>query len=232
MQSVLDQIDWEKCPLIPTIAQDAKTQDVLMLAYSSRQSLQETLQNNIAHYFSRSKNRIWKKGEQSGHIQKIIGIKLDCDNDSLLFLVEQEGVACHTGAYSCFYRILDSHTHQIIQDEKIPAKDISNAYDVLDQLYHSLCEKHHASPEVSYTASLFAKGDNAIAKKIIEEAGEFCFALKDQNEKEIIYECADLLYHTLVGLAFKHIPIERVYQELKSRMGQSGIAEKASRTKK
>nr|QGT50060.1 histidine biosynthesis bifunctional protein HisIE [uncultured Helicobacter sp.] len=230
MQSVLDQIDWEKCSLIPTIAQDAKTQDVLMLAYSSRQSLQETLQSNIAHYFSRSKNRIWKKGEQSGHIQKIISIKLDCDNDSLLFLVKQEGVACHTGAYSCFYRSLSSH--HITQDEKIPTKDMSNTYDVLDQLYHSLCEKHYASPEVSYTASLFAKGDNTIAKKIIEEAGEFCFALKDHDEKEIIYECADLLYHTLVALAFKHISIERVYQELKSRMGQSGLAEKASRTKK
>ena len=184
MPSILARIDWERYPLIPTIAQDTKTQNVLMLAYSSKQSLQDTLETGVAHYFSRSKNRIWQKGEHSGHIQKIQNIRLDCDNDSLLFLVEQEGVACHTGEYSCFFQNLNPHPS--LQENTFHKKDMSKTYDVLDYLYHTLCDKHYANPETSYTASLFSKGENIIAKKIIEEAGEFCFALKDKQEKEII----------------------------------------------
>ncbi len=97
MQDVFRQIDWERYELIPTIVQEKQSQQILMLAYSSKQSLELSLQTHLAHYFSRSKQRIWQKGEQSGHIQHIKEVKLDCDNDSLIFIVEQVGVACHTG---------------------------------------------------------------------------------------------------------------------------------------
>jgi len=221
------EIDWKRYELIPTISQDVHSQKVLMFAYSSKDSLNESIKSGLAHYFSRSKARIWRKGEHSGHIQMIKDILLDCDNDSLLFLVEQHGVACHTGNESCFYRSLNKP--KTAQKDKI--QNLDSIYNTLDTLYHTLEQKHYEDPQNSYTASLFAKGTNSISKKIIEESAEFCFALKDKQQNEIIYECADLLYHMLVGLASEHINIERVYRELKRRMGISGLEEKASREK-
>lgn len=222
----LEKIDWKRNELIPTIVQDYGSKEVLMLAYSSYQSLETTLQTRFAHYFSRSKQRIWQKGEHSGHTQHVMSVRYDCDADSLLFVVEQNGVACHTGEMSCFYREIgctDSKKTYKLRKEK------KSIYDTLDELSHIIESKRLESSSVSYTASLLAKGENAVCKKIVEEAGELCFALKDKEQESIIYECADLLYHILVGLSLEHISIERVYRELRRRMGQSGLEEKASR---
>ncbi|AAP77046.1 bifunctional phosphoribosyl-AMP cyclohydrolase/phosphoribosyl-ATP diphosphatase HisIE [Helicobacter hepaticus] len=229
MQDVFRQIDWERYELIPTIVQEKQSQQILMLAYSSKQSLELSLQTHLAHYFSRSKQRIWQKGEQSGHIQHIKEVKLDCDNDSLIFIVEQVGVACHTGEKSCFFRIFSLDKNCQNPPVSMPQKYPIGVYHILDDLYHIIEQRRCENIEHSYTASLLAKGVNGIGKKIIEEAGELCFALKDKDEKAIIYECADLFYHILVGLALEHITPERVLQELRRRMGQSGIEEKASR---
>ena len=178
IKEILDKIAWDKSPLIPTIAQDSTTKEVLMLAYSNAESLKLTLQKGIAHYFSRSKNRLWQKGEESGNTQKISEIYIDCDNDAILFCVNQRGFACHTGSVSCFFKKVDLESLAI--DLSKSAQDLpKNPYHIIDNLYHILQERKFESPDKSYTAKLYAKGQNAICKKIIEESGEVCFAIKD-----------------------------------------------------
>ncbi|MCT7578898.1 bifunctional phosphoribosyl-AMP cyclohydrolase/phosphoribosyl-ATP diphosphatase HisIE [Aliarcobacter butzleri] len=223
----LNKIDWEKMNnLIPVITQDAKTNEVLMLAYMNKEALELTIKTNYAHYFSRSKQRIWKKGESSNHLQEIVEILVDCDNDTLLLKVNQTGVACHTGRKSCFYTNLK--TDKIISDVEI---NTTAAYGVIDTLYHTICERKDEDVSKSYTAKLLKGNQNSMLKKIVEEAGEFTFAVKDDNEEEIIYEAADVTYHVLVALASKNINPDRVKQELARRFGISGIEEKNSRIK-
>ncbi|MDN5127552.1 bifunctional phosphoribosyl-AMP cyclohydrolase/phosphoribosyl-ATP diphosphatase HisIE [Aliarcobacter butzleri] len=223
----LNKIDWEKMNnLIPVITQDAKTNEVLMLAYMNKEALELTIKTNYAHYFSRSKQRIWKKGESSNHLQEIVEILVDCDNDTLLLKVNQTGVACHTGRKSCFYTNLK--TDKIISDIEI---NTTAAYGIIDTLYHTICERKDEDVSKSYTAKLLKGNQNSMLKKIVEEAGEFTFAVKDDNEEEIIYEAADVTYHVLVALASKNINPDRVKQELARRFGISGIEEKNSRIK-
>lgn len=279
LDSILNSLAWDKSPLLPTIAQDIKTKEVLMLAYSSKESLKLSLESGLAHYFSRSKNRIWKKGEESGNVQKIEEIYIDCDSDAILFLLNQSGVACHTGNPSCFFKKVNLSNFSL--DSSL-AKDSEPAYNILDKLYHTLQAKKFESADKSYTASLYAKGENTICKKIVEEAGELAFAIKDfraesssakldiksprslesKNAKDsttcidsapkdstdsiilesslesskakaaLIGECADLVYHSLVGLSYCDISIELVMQELNRRFGISGIDEKNSRKDK
>jgi phosphoribosyl-ATP pyrophosphohydrolase/phosphoribosyl-AMP cyclohydrolase len=224
MQEILNKIDWQKCELLPVIVQDAATNEVLMMAYMDKQALELSLQTKVAHYFSRSKQRIWKKGESSGHIQTIHSFFIDCDNDTLLIKVTQEGVACHTGRRSCFFTELESGA--VISEPEVTSEAL---YGVIDTLYHTIQERKFADPSTSWTAKLFAKGDNTILKKVIEEAGEFTFAYKDDNEKEMVYEAADLTYHMLVALAAKNIAPDRIKQELARRFDMSGIAEKNAR---
>ena len=233
----ITEINWKIHSLLPCVVQDSHNNEVLMLAYMNEESLNLTLKTRVAHYFSRSKQRIWKKGEQSGHIQEVCEIFLDCDNDSVLLKVIQHGFACHTGNKTCFFKeipLLNSISNSSLNLDSIP--NITNplhssiaTYGALDTLYHILLDRKGRDPKISYTASLFAKGDNAIAKKIIEESSELCFAFKDKNNKEIIYECADVLYHIFVALAHVEICPDRIYQELIRRMSQSGIEEKNSR---
>jgi len=222
----IDTVDWAKSELLPVIVQDSTTLEVLMMAYMNRESLELSLSTKVAHYFSRSKQRLWKKGESSGHLQHIERFLLDCDNDTLLIMVRQEGVACHTGRQSCFFTDIESG--EIISEPKI---DTVATYGIIDDLYHTILERKNSDPTTSWTAKLLSKGDNAILKKVVEEAGEFAFAIKDDNEDEIIYECADLVYHVLVALGHKNISPDRIKQELARRVGVSGIAEKNSRTK-
>lgn len=219
-------IDWNRTPLIPAIAQDEKGV-VLMLAYMNQEALQRTLQTKEVHYFSRSKNRIWKKGETSGNTQKLLRLWIDCDSDCLLLCVEQKGNACHTLKRSCFFR--EIALEQTIESPSENLQAQIATYGVLDTLYHTLSARKSADPTQSYTAQLFAKGENTIGKKIVEEAAEFAFAIKDKSEAPIVAECADVLYHLLVGLAFCGVAPDKVFAELQKRMGISGIAEKAAR---
>jgi len=224
MQEILNKIDWQKCELLPVIVQEVNSNEVLMMAYMDKQALELSLQTKVAHYFSRSKQRIWKKGESSGHIQTIHSFFIDCDNDTLLIKVTQEGVACHTGRKSCFFTELESG--EVTSEVEVASEAL---YGVIDTLYHTIQERKFADPSSSWTAKLFAKGENTILKKVIEEAGEFTFAYKDDNEKEMIYEAADLTYHMLVALAAKNISPDRIKQELARRFDMSGIAEKNAR---
>ena len=224
MREIINRIDWEKIGLLPVVVQDVVNNEVLMMAFMDKEALELSLSTKVAHYFSRSKQRIWKKGESSGHTQTIHSFNVDCDNDTLLIKVTQEGVACHTGRRSCFFTELESGftTSQV-------EIDTHEAYGVIDTLYHVIQERKMADPETSWTAKLFEKGDNTILKKVVEEAGEFCFAYKDDDESEMVYEAADLTYHMLVALAAKNVSPDRIKQELARRFGISGVAEKNAR---
>lgn len=227
---LIDKIAWDKLGgLIPAITQDIKTGNILMQAFINKEALELTLTTNNVHYFSRSKNRVWEKGEKSGHKQKVIEIFLDCDLDSILIKVEQIGVACHTGNSTCFFnKINKDKTIEETQSNKL---NVSEIYDVFDTLFDKIKSKKNDDPNISYTALLHNKGANSIGKKIVEEAAELSFAIKDMDTKEIIYESADLLYHTLVGLSFSNVSLDEVRTELLRRFNISGIEEKKSRNK-
>lgn len=225
INAIIQNLDWKKSPLIPSIIQDYETLDVLMLGFVNQEALRLSMESGVMHYFSRTKNRIWKKGESSGNFQKIKEIKIDCDNDSLLFFVEQVGVACHTGSKSCFFKDVAFENKKVMPQEK------NQNDDVLDSLYHILLERRLASSDTSYTALLFEKGINTICKKIAEEAGELLCEFKDANKDKIIYEASDLLYHMMVGLVYFNIHPDAILQELKRRFSFSGIEEKNNRQK-
>ena len=217
------KLDFSK-GLLPAIAQEAESKNVLMLGFVDEEAVRLTLDTGYAHYYSRSKQRIWKKGEESGHLQKIVDVLTDCDNDTVLYIVEQTGVACHTGAKSCFFKSIK--TNERVLESEI---DTTQIYGAIDTLFHEIESKKFGDPATSYTAKLFSKGENTICKKIAEEAAELCFAIKDKNKNEVIYETADLAYHALVGLSFSGVSPDLVKTEIRRRFGVSGIAEKNNR---
>jgi len=218
------KIDWTKNPLIPAIAQDYQTNDVLMLAYMNEEAYNLTLSTGYAHYFSRSKQRIWKKGESSGHTQKIVDILLDCDADTLILRIEQKGVACHTGRKSCFFT-------SVIQEKVILEQEVDTdaIYGVVDTLYHTILERKNAAESANSWTKKLLNDKTLLLSKIREEADEVCSAIDEESDEQVIHESADLLYHTLVGLGLRDISPDRVKQELAKRFGKSGIEEKESR---
>ncbi len=218
-------IDWIKNPIIPAIAQENDSNEILMLAYMNEEAYNLTLSTGYAHYFSRSKQRIWKKGESSRHTQKIIDILLDCDADTLILKIEQNGVACHTGRKSCFFTSVTRD--EIVADKVV---DTDAIYSVVDTLYHTILERKSDNSKKSWTKKLL-NDKELMLSKIKEEADEVCVAIDSESDKQVIYESADLLYHTLVGLGYRDISPDRVKQELARRFGHSGIVEKESRSK-
>jgi len=217
-------IDWNKNPLIPAIAQDASTNEVLMLAYMNKEALELTLSTGYAHYFSRSKQRIWKKGESSGHTQEIVDVLLDCDSDTVVLKINQNGVACHTGRRSCFFTSIKENK-EILEQEV----DVNSVYSVVDTLYHTILERKNASKEQKSWTKKLLDDKELLLSKIREESDEVCVAIDKESDEQVIYESADLLYHTLVGLGYRDISPDRVKQELARRFGMSGIEEKESR---
>ncbi len=218
-------IDWKKTPLVPAIAQSAESGDVLMLAYMNEEAYRLTLETGYAHYFSRSKQRIWKKGESSGHTQKVLDLLIDCDADTILLKVEQKGVACHTGRPSCFFTSVTQG--KVIADKAVDTEAI---YGVVDTLYHTILERKNSGGEKSWTRKLL-NDKELLLSKIREEADELATAIDEESDEQVIYEAADLLYHSLVGLGYREISPDRVKQELARRFGMSGIEEKEARKK-
>ncbi|HIQ46044.1 MAG TPA: bifunctional phosphoribosyl-AMP cyclohydrolase/phosphoribosyl-ATP diphosphatase HisIE [Sulfurovum sp.] len=219
-------IDWNKNPLIPAIAQDFENNDVLMLAYMNEEAYKLTLETGYAHYFSRSKQRIWKKGESSNHTQEVKDILLDCDADTVILKIKQNGVACHTGRKSCFFT-------SVIQEKVILEKEVDTdaIYGVVDTLYHTILERKNAPKETKSWTKKLLDDKKLMLSKIREEADEVCVAINEESDEQVIYESADLLYHTLVGLGYRDISPDRVKQELARRFGMSGIKEKENRKK-
>jgi len=218
-------IDWNKTPLVPAIAQSAESGDVLMLAYMNEEAYRLTLESGFAHYFSRSRQRIWKKGESSGHTQRVLDLLIDCDADTILLKIEQKGVACHTGRPSCFFT-------SVTQGKTVMERtvDTDAIYGVVDTLYHTILERKSGGAEKSWTKKLL-EDPRLLLAKIREEADELATAIEKESDAQVIHEAADLLYHALVGLGGRGITPDRVRQELARRFGTSGIEEKASRKK-
>ena len=200
----LDKIRYNDQGLVPAIAQDYLDGTVLMMAWMSRESLAKTLETGETWYWSRSRQELWHKGATSGHIQRVKGIRYDCDSDALLVTVEQLGdIACHTGERSCF--------HQIDQQKIAPPGDM------LSEVFAVIRDRRDNPSESSYTSKLLAGGDNKILKKIGEEAAEVVMACKDDDSDAIAGEVADLFYHSLVALAYHGVELRDVYRKLAER---------------
>lgn len=205
---MIENVKFNERGLVPAIAQDVKTGAVLMLAYMNEESLKLTLETGYATYYSRSRQKLWKKGEESGHVQKVRAIRYDCDGDTLLLQVEQTGPACHTGEYTCFH-----HTLSELIEGEAPSKGSA----VLQEVYNVILDRMANPVEGSYTNYLLDKGVEKIAKKVGEEATETVIAAIKGNKDEVRYEASDLLYHLLVLLAQQGVTLEEVWTELASR---------------
>ena len=220
----LESIRWNADGLAPAIVQDAVRGDVLMLAWMNRESLALTLHEGRTVFWSRSRGELWRKGESSGNVQRVRGIRLDCDSDALLVAVDQAGGgACHTGRRSCFFQPLEEDDGPAGADGNLPAG-------ALESLARRLEARKSADPATSWTARLYAQGLDAILGKVGEEATETIIAAKGGDRSRIVAETADLWYHTMVMLANLGLGPEDVLQELDRRAGRSGLAEKATRT--
>lgn len=205
--------------LIPAIIQDYKTSAVLMLAYMSKESLKKSIETGMTWFWSRSRNRLWNKGETSGNTQTIKEIRYDCDSDALLIKVEQKGNACHTGKASCFFNKIDFKSKGFSQ------KDIKNlkygtgkpGEGILHELYDTVASRIKEKKPDSYTYSLHMKGLDEIIKKVGEESVEVMLSSKHQTKDQIVYEMADLVYHLIVLMVEKNIKLDDIFSELKSR---------------
>ena len=208
-----DKIKFNEQGLIPAIVQEESGQ-VLMLAYMNAESLRLTLETGFTHFFSRSRQKLWKKGEQSGNVQKVKALYYDCDGDTLLVQVHQTGVACHTGTYSCFSgRRLDENKNL----PAVAAQPPEVLSLVLYELYSVIKDRQRHPVEGSYTNYLFDMGQDKILKKVGEEAVETIIASKNANAEQILYEMGDLWYHCLVLLAWHSIKPEELLNELMNR---------------
>ena len=203
--------------LIPAIAQDAATGEVLMMAYMNEEAFVKTAETKKAHYFSRSRDKLWLKGEQSGHYQNVMEMYLDCDNDTILLKIEQVGgSACHTGERSCFFnRILEGNA-DIPDSLKASVKEENGKF-ILQEVYDVICDRRINPKEGSYTNYLFDKGIDKMLKKVGEEAAEVIIASKNPENNEVRYEIADLFYHLFVVMVQRGVTLEEIYHELKGR---------------
>jgi phosphoribosyl-AMP cyclohydrolase / phosphoribosyl-ATP pyrophosphohydrolase len=227
--SLLDQLKFDENGLIPAITRAADNGEVLMMAYMNAEAVRLTVQTGKVHYYSRSRQKLWLKGESSGHEQLVQAIRFDCDADCLLIDVEQLGAACHTGHRSCFYRVVDGEQVRTEGEQVVDTASLYAQKDILDTLYHVIQERRQSPTEKSYVASLFAKGLDKILAKIGEEATETAVAGKGGDRQEVVYETADLFFHALLLLSYYDLPPERVYAELRRRFGLSGLEEKRRR---
>jgi phosphoribosyl-ATP pyrophosphohydrolase/phosphoribosyl-AMP cyclohydrolase len=200
--SNIDKLKFDADGLIPAVVQDGATRRVLTLAYMNRESLEITLREGRTCFWSRSRRELWRKGETSGNVQRVLGVWSDCDGDALLVVVDKSGPACHTGADSCF------------DGEDAP---LSGPPDIIGELFALLRDRRENPKAGSYTTYLFEKGLDKILKKIGEEATEVIIAAKGGERAEVVYEAADLAYHMLVLMASEGISPDEVRSELRSR---------------
>lgn len=211
VKALIPQIKWSELKLnesglIPVIAQDYKTNEVLMMAYMNEEAYNQTLKSGKMNYYSRSRKSQWEKGESSGHTQYVKALYADCDKDTLLAKVSQIGVACHTGSYSCFFNEIASKEYE----EKNPLKVFESVYSVIE-------DRKENPKEGSYTNYLFDKGVDKILKKLGEEATEIVIAAKNPDNTEIKYEISDFLYHAMVLMVEKGVTWEEICVELSRR---------------
>ncbi|HEU4455179.1 MAG TPA: bifunctional phosphoribosyl-AMP cyclohydrolase/phosphoribosyl-ATP diphosphatase HisIE [Longimicrobium sp.] len=209
--SWIEQVKFDERGLVPVVAQDARTGEVLMLAWANAEALGLTLETGCAHYWSRSRGELWKKGETSGNMQEIDDVRLDCDGDAVLYRVRQTGPACHTGERSCFFRAAGA-------SELTPAEDPRH---VLARVEEIVAARDAERPEGSYTTYLFGAGVDKILKKVGEEATETIIAAKNDGTDDLRAESADLLYHLMVLWRARGLSPDEVWAEMDRRFGQA-----------
>ena len=238
----LEKIQFDERGLVPAVVQDHETGEILMLAYMNAESLGKTLQTGETWFWSRSRQELWHKGETSGHTQRVVDLRFDCDGDALIVRVNPQGPACHTGARSCFFR----GPEEVEQSEAPPGTDAPpprpiptgaqieraeaqlSVVDVssmelgilLQDLYRLIQERKDQRPENSYTSYLFNSGLDKILKKVGEEAAETIIAAKNEAKKELSGEITDLLYHLLVLMVECDVSLRDIMTELGHRAGR------------
>jgi phosphoribosyl-ATP pyrophosphohydrolase/phosphoribosyl-AMP cyclohydrolase len=203
LEKLLNEIAFDDKGLVVAVTQDCKTNEVLMVAYMNKESIEITLKEKRACYFSRSRSCLWRKGDTSGNVQHVRGLYYDCDADAILLKVEQVGNACHTGAYSCFYNKL--------YEDRVTDQSIIN------KVYSQICNRRDNPQEGSYTNYLFDKGLDKILKKVGEETSEVIIGAKNKNKDELVYEMCDLIYHSLVLMVNEGVTIDDLKSELTKR---------------
>jgi phosphoribosyl-ATP pyrophosphohydrolase/phosphoribosyl-AMP cyclohydrolase len=197
--SVPDGIVFDAAGLVPVVAQDRASGDVLMVAWANAEALAKTAETGIAHFWSRRRKALWRKGETSGSELRVVEARADCDRDTLLLVVEPAGPACHTGERTCF------------------GGTSPTAVGMIEELRRVVAARASAPSEESYTARLLAKGPDQVLKKIGEEATEVVLAARVQSDERLVEESADLMYHLLLALHMRGVPFSRVMDELRRR---------------
>lgn len=206
----MDKVRFDERGLVPAVVQDALSGEVLMLAYMNRESLERTIATGETHFWSRSRNELWHKGATSGHTQKVTGMSLDCDGDTILVRVLQTGAACHTGAYSCFFEAMP------FQGDGKHEQALGEVLGAVARVIH---QRNVDRPEGSYTTKLLEGGLDRILKKVGEESGEVIIAAKNHAPVEITWEVADLLYHLLVMMEVEGVSLADIAAKLGERRG-------------
>ncbi len=216
---MIEKIDFQKQGgLIPAVVQDYTSGQVLMLAYMNKEALTRTIETGKTWFYSRSRQELWMKGESSGHVQEVKEILYDCDEDSVLIKVQQTGVACHTGHYSCFFRnMAGQEVEEQVFDMNRIYESAASSPAILYELYEIIKDRQIKMPEGSYTTYLFKQGLDKILKKVGEENAEVIIAAKNREKSEVIYETSDLIYHLLVLLVEQGVDLGEIFAELKSR---------------
>ena len=209
--SAVEEIRFDDRGLVPVIAQDATTNAVLTLAYANREAVEKTLSSGEAHYYSRSRGELWRKGETSGNTQRVVEVRLDCDADALLYRVEPRGPACHTGEETCFFTTVEGAGVALADGE---SPDLGP---MVERLAATIAQRHREMPEGSYTAKLLGEGKERVAQKFGEEAVEVVVAAL--AEERLAEEAADLVYHLLVLLEERGLGTGDVARVLHDRHG-------------
>ena len=197
--SVPEDLAYDAAGLVPVVVQDRRSGDVLMLAWANAEALARTAQTDFAHFWSRSRKALWRKGETSGNVLRVREMRVDCDRDALLMIVDPEGPACHTGTRTCF------------------GDEATSVAGVLAEVGRVIEQRDQSRPDGSYTARLLAKGQNEVLKKIGEEAVEVALAARSESDERLAEEAADLVYHLLVALGQRRVGFERVLETLQAR---------------
>ncbi|MED4402822.1 bifunctional phosphoribosyl-AMP cyclohydrolase/phosphoribosyl-ATP diphosphatase HisIE [Metabacillus fastidiosus] len=203
----IENVKFDEKGLVPAIVQDAASKEVLTLAYMNKESLEKTLETKETWFYSRSRQELWHKGATSGNTQKVVELRYDCDQDAFLVLVEPQGPACHTGAYTCFNESVDQEQVNVKEDR----------FQIFSILEKVIAEREAERPEGSYTTYLFDEGVDKILKKVGEEASEVIIAAKNRDHEELKWEVADLFFHTLVLLREQKLPLDEVLSALEGR---------------
>jgi len=213
---MFEQVKFDERGLVPCIAQDAESGEVLTLAYANEEALRLTVESGEVHFYSRSRDRIWRKGEESGNVLKLRRLRVDCDGDAILALVEPTGPACHTGERSCFYRELGGSAGTEKDAPAVPGELHPVAHEALAALQRTLRRRAAERPDGSYTVELL-DDPQLIGEKVEEEAEEVARAAREESDERVAEEAADLLYHLSVLLAARELPLSAPMEVLNGR---------------